>query len=285
MQISSSCSGSLKTFAQLESSETNEILNQLTPVEITDREPIKSLTVCQNHQRTLLDPPHRKRKVCSLTGCQKPASSRRVNLKLSRLLYKVLKQHVPSLSGICWAHLKQVNEGSEGHGVAKANVTELQSLDIETAQLRETIGEYDLEMAEVSSSAKKVTQMEKVGEQENSRDKAIDPEIKIKVEAVVNLFEEKNSKLEPQVEEEKARSEHRLSDGDGSRKSKKQRMANDWSEDREDSQDSEFESMSSQDSFLEKNRQLEILGQLNRIFSCTLPPFSPEVRQGFVQCL
>ena len=210
MQISSSCSGSLKTFAQLESSETNEILNQLTPVEITDMEPIKSLTVCQNHQRTLLDPPHRKRKVCSLTGCQKPASSRRVNLKLSRLLYKVLKQHVPSLSGICWAHLKQVNEGSEGHGVAKANVTELQSLDIETAQLRETIGEYDLEMAEVSSSAKKVTQMEKVGEQENSRDKAIDPEIKIKVEAVVNLFEEKNSKLEPQVEEEKARSEHRL---------------------------------------------------------------------------
>ena len=65
------------------------LIKQLTPVEITDREPHKSLTVCQSHIRTLLDPPHRKRKVCSLKGCQKPASSRRVNLKLSMMLYKV----------------------------------------------------------------------------------------------------------------------------------------------------------------------------------------------------
>ena len=67
--------------------------------------------------------------------CQKPASSRRVNLKLSMRLYKVLKQHVPSQSGICWSHLKMINEmvnegekaASEGHGIAKVNVTELQN--------------------------------------------------------------------------------------------------------------------------------------------------------------
>ena len=49
------------------------------------------------------------------------------------MLYKVLKQHVPSQSGICWSHLKQVNGGekaaSEGHGIAKVNVTELQNQD------------------------------------------------------------------------------------------------------------------------------------------------------------
>ena len=191
------------------------LIKQLTPAEITDREPHKSLTVCQSHIRTLLDPPHRKRKVCSLKGCQKPASSRRVNLKLSMMLYKVLKQHVPSQSGICWSHLKQVNEGekaaSEGHGIAKVNVTELQNQEIETAQLRETLGEVALKMAEVRSTAKKVTQMEeKVGEQEYSRDEAIDLEIKSKEEALVKLFEEKNSK----GEEKKARSEQRLGEAE-----------------------------------------------------------------------
>ena len=191
------------------------LIKQLTPVEIMDREPHKSLTVCQSHIRTLLDPPHRKRKVCSLKGCQKPASSRRVNLKLSMMLYKVLKQHVPSQSRICWSHLKQANEGekaaSEGHGIAKVNVTELQNQEIETAQLRETLGEDALEMAEVRSTAKKVTQMEeKVGEQEYSRDEAIDLGIKSKEKALVKLFEEKNSK----GEEEKAKSEQRLGEAE-----------------------------------------------------------------------
>ena len=95
--------------------------------------------------------------------------------------------------------MKQVNEGekaaSEGHGIAKVNVTELQNQEIETAQLRETLGEDALEMAEVRSTAKKVTQMEeKVGEQEYSRDEAIDLGIKSKEKALVKLFEEKNSK-------------------------------------------------------------------------------------------
>ena len=61
------------------------------------------------------------------------------------------------------------------------------------------------------STAKKVTQMEeKVGEQEYSRDEAIDLEIKSKEEALVKLFEEKNSK----GEEEKARSEQRLGEAE-----------------------------------------------------------------------
>ena len=60
-------------------------------------------------------------------------------------------------------------------------------------------------------------------------------------------------------------------------------MVKDWSED--GGQESEIESIPSQDSFLERNRQLEILCQLNRIFSSALPPFSPEVRQGSVQCM
>ena len=249
-------------------------------------------------------------------------------------------------------HLKQVNEGekaaSEGHGIAKVNVTKLQNQEIETAQLRETLGEDALEMAEVRSTAKKVPQMEeKVGEQEYSRYEAINLEIKNKEEALVKLFEEKNSK----GEEEKARSEQRLGeaelktkswlhkhspdhvqpaalqdkldqeqreneldqhrgvaeheaelrgevklvqlraeqgfplkqDEDGGRKAKKQRMVKDWSED--GSQESEIESIPSQDSFLERNCQLEILCQLNRIFSSALPPFTPEVRQGSVQCM
>jgi len=83
----------------------------------------------------------------------------------------------------------------------------LQDLEIETAQLRETLGEYNLEMAELRSTAKKVTEMEeKVEEQENSMEEAIDLEIKSKEEALVKLFEEKSSKLE----EEKARSEQKL---------------------------------------------------------------------------
>ena len=106
--------------------------------------------------------------------------------------------------------MKQVNEGekaaSEGHGIAKVNVTELQNQEIETAQLRETLGEVALKMVEVRSTAKKVTQMEeKVGEQEYSRDEAIDLGIKSKEKALVKLFEEKNSK----GEEEIARSEQR----------------------------------------------------------------------------
>ena len=83
----------------------------------------------------------------------------------------------------------------------------LQDLEIETAQLRETLGEYNLEMAELRSTAKKVTEMEeKVEEQENSMEEAIDLEIKSKEEALVKLFEEKSSKLK----EEKARSEQKL---------------------------------------------------------------------------
>ena len=83
---------------------------------------------------------------------------------------------------------------------------------IETAQLLpETLVEDALEMAEVRSTAKKVTQMEeKVGEQEYSRDEAIDLKIKSKEEALVKLFEEKISKSE----EEKARSEQRLGEAE-----------------------------------------------------------------------
>ena len=83
---------------------------------------------------------------------------------------------------------------------------------IETAQLLpETLVEDALEMAEVRSTAKKVTQMEeKVGEQEYSRDEAIDLGIKSKEKALVKLFEEKISKSE----EEKARSEQRLGEAE-----------------------------------------------------------------------
>ena len=87
----------------------------------------------------------------------------------------------------------------------------LQDLEIETAQLRETLGEYNLEMAELRSTAKKVTEMEeKVEEQENSMEEAIELEIKSKEEALVKLFEEKSSKLE----EEKARSEQKLGEAE-----------------------------------------------------------------------
>ena len=72
-------------------------------------------------------------------------------------------------------------------------------------------------------------------------------------------------------------------DEDGGRNAKKQWMVKDWSEN--GSPESEIESISSQDSFLERNHQLEIFCQLNRIFFNALRPFSPEVRQGSVQCM
>jgi len=87
----------------------------------------------------------------------------------------------------------------------------LQDLEIETAQLRETLGEYNLEMAELRSTAKKVTEMEeKVEEQEKSMEDAIDLEIKAKEEALIKLFEEKQTK----IEEEKARTEQKLGEAE-----------------------------------------------------------------------
>ena len=87
----------------------------------------------------------------------------------------------------------------------------LQDLEIETAQLRETLGEYNIEMAELRSTAKKVTEMEeKVEEQEKSMDEAIDLEIKTKEEKLVKLFEEKNSK----IEEDKERTEQKLGEAE-----------------------------------------------------------------------
>ena len=87
----------------------------------------------------------------------------------------------------------------------------LQDLEIETAQLRETLGEYNLEMAELRSTAKKVTEMEeKVEEQEKSMEDAIDLEIKTKEEALIKLFEEKQAK----IEEEKARTEQKLGEAE-----------------------------------------------------------------------
>jgi len=87
----------------------------------------------------------------------------------------------------------------------------LQDLEIETAQLRETLGEYNLEMAELRSTAKKVTEMEeKVEEQEKSMEDAIDLEIKTKEEALIKLFEEKQTK----IEEEKARTEQKLGEAE-----------------------------------------------------------------------
>ena len=87
----------------------------------------------------------------------------------------------------------------------------LQDLEIETAQLRETLGEYNVEMAELRSTAKKVTEMEeKVEEQEKSMDEAIDLEIKTKEEKLVKLFEEKNSK----IEEDKERTEQKLGEAE-----------------------------------------------------------------------
>lgn len=87
----------------------------------------------------------------------------------------------------------------------------LQDLEIETAQLRETLGEYNLEMAELRSTAKKVKEMEeKVEEQEKSMEDAIDLEIKAKEEALIKLFEEKQTK----IEEEKARTEQKLGEAE-----------------------------------------------------------------------
>jgi len=92
----------------------------------------------------------------------------------------------------------------------------LQDLEIETAQLRETLGEYNLEMAELRSTAKKVTEMEeKVEEQEKSMEDAIDLEIKTKEEALIKLFEEKQTK----IEEEKARTEQKLGEAEMKAKS------------------------------------------------------------------
>jgi len=87
----------------------------------------------------------------------------------------------------------------------------LQDLEIETAQLRETLSEYNLEMAELRSTAKKVIEMEeKVEEQEKSMEDAIDLEIKTKEEALIKLFEEKQTK----IEEEKARTEQKLGEAE-----------------------------------------------------------------------
>ena len=87
----------------------------------------------------------------------------------------------------------------------------LQDLEIETAQLRETLAEYNVEMAELRSTAKKVTEMEvKVEEQEKNMDEAIDLEIKAKEEKLVKLFEEKNSK----IEEDKERTEQKLGEAE-----------------------------------------------------------------------
>ena len=87
----------------------------------------------------------------------------------------------------------------------------LQDLEIETAQLRETLAEYNVEMAELRSTAKKVTEMEeKVEEQEKSMDEAIDLEIKTKEEKLFKLFEEKNSK----IEEDKERTEQKLGEAE-----------------------------------------------------------------------
>ena len=66
-------------------------------------------------------------------------------------------------------------------------------------------------MAELRSTAKKVTEMEeKVEEQEKSMDEAIDLEIKTKEEKLVKLFEEKNSK----IEEDKERTEQKLGEAE-----------------------------------------------------------------------
>jgi len=87
----------------------------------------------------------------------------------------------------------------------------LQDLEIETAQLRETLGEYNMEMAELRSTAKKVTEMEeKVEKQEKGMEDAIDLEIKTKEEALIKLFEEKQTK----IEEEKARTEQKLGEAE-----------------------------------------------------------------------
>jgi len=83
----------------------------------------------------------------------------------------------------------------------------LQDLEIETAQLRETLSEYNLEMADLRSTAKRVTEMEeKVEKQEKSMEEAVSLEIMTKEEQLVKLFEEKSAK----IEEERARSEQKL---------------------------------------------------------------------------
>ena len=87
----------------------------------------------------------------------------------------------------------------------------LQDLEIETAQLRETLSEYNLEMADLRSTAKRVTEMEeKVEKQEKSMEEAVSLEIMTKEEQLVKLFEDKSAK----IEEERARSEQKLGEAE-----------------------------------------------------------------------
>ena len=75
------------------------------------------------------------------------------------------------------------------------------------AGMRETLGEYNLDMAELRSTAKRVTEMKKkVEEQENSMEEAINLEIKRKGAVLVKLFEEKKARSEQKLGEVKTKS-------------------------------------------------------------------------------
>merc|ERR1719319_762890 len=83
----------------------------------------------------------------------------------------------------------------------------LQDMEIETAQLRETLADYNIEMADLKNKARRVDEVEtKLEEYRNNIEDKIDTEVKAKEEKLNSSMEEKIKV----VEEEKARMEQKM---------------------------------------------------------------------------
>jgi len=87
----------------------------------------------------------------------------------------------------------------------------LQDMEIETAQLRETLADYNIEMADLKNKARRVDEVEtKLEEYRNNIEDKIDTEVKAKEEKLNSSMEEKIKV----VEEEKARMEQKMAEGE-----------------------------------------------------------------------
>ena len=89
-------------------------------------------------------------------------------------------------------------------------------MEIETSQLRETLAEYNVEMAGLKQRAGRVGEVEeRLEEYEKSMEDSIDTEIKAKEEKLDKMFEEKVAGLE----EEKVRTDQKLHEAEQKAKS------------------------------------------------------------------
>merc|ERR1719319_1867203 len=87
----------------------------------------------------------------------------------------------------------------------------LQDMEIETAQLRETLTEYNIEMADLKNKARRVDEVEtKLEEYRNNIEDKIDTKVKAKEEKLNSSMEEKIKV----VEEEKAWMEQKMAEGE-----------------------------------------------------------------------